>query len=234
VTNWTYPTVTDYWDQQRGAIDDAGKRLEKLSADRRRDALEEIAAAVTEHVRALPDELILAVAVAVADDLYKAASSTDRWDDSLRTYLEASAGVFFSRLANRGLLVQYAVDNAWDDLTRPAELFPAWYAAAGLIFICPQVVAFELIVGAGDAAPVVDKTVAEAHLEEARIVSASIVTTCQAEGRHLVYLETDSAPGSFDSVLSKRGAKNAVTIFRTEAPAPGSAVQIWYPTQNAD
>lgn len=129
-----YPRLTDYWDEQVGAIDTGAQRLAELPQDARQAALSAIQAAVTEHVRVVPDDLLAQAAVAFADDLYKAACGIDRWDDALDDYLAASAATMSARLTERGLHLQYLVDNAWQDLTKPLHLLPQWYQAAGFVY----------------------------------------------------------------------------------------------------
>jgi hypothetical protein len=98
-----YPRLTDDWDEQVGAIDTGARRLAELPQEARQAALNAIHAAVTEHVRVVPDDLLAKAAVAFADDLYKAACGIDRWDDALDVYLAASAGTMSARLTERGL-----------------------------------------------------------------------------------------------------------------------------------
>ena len=41
----------------------------------------------------------------------------------------------------------------------------------------------------------------------------------------LDYVET-----SFDAAFSKTGEPGFVTVFRNQAPEPGTTVSVWYPT----
>lgn len=167
--------------------------------------------------------------VAFADDLYKAACGIDRWDDALEDYLAASAGTMTARLGERGFHVQYLIDNAWEDLTKPVQLLPHWYQAAGFVYACPQVVARQLATGDGvDAAADVQQLFAQ-YGPEARDVTSQLVARCQAERRSFVQLDVDSVEQSFDTAMQARGAAGVITIFRDQAPEPGTQVAAWLP-----
>lgn len=217
-----YPRLTDYWDEQVGAIDTGARRLAELSEDAGRAALHAISAAVTEHVRVVPDDLLAKVAVSFADDLYKAACGIDRWDEALDSYLASSAGTMSARLTERGLHLQYLVDNAWQDLTKPLHLLPHWYHAAGFVYACPAVVAFQLAAHDGLDAEPEPRVVLDRYGSEARDVVNQLMGRCQVERRPVAQLDTDSTPQSFDVALSARGKAGVITVFRDAAPEPGN------------
>lgn len=224
-----YPRLTDYWDEQVRAIDTGARRLADLSEDTGQAALDAIHAAVTEHVRVVPDDLLAKVAVSFADDLYKAACGIDRWDDSLDDYLAASAGTMSAHLTERGLHLQYLVDNAWQDLTKPLQLLPRWYQAAGFVYACPAVVALQLAAHDGLDAAADVYGVLQRYGSEARDVVDQLVGRCQLERRPVMQLDTDSTKQSFDVALSARGKAGVVTVFRDAAPEPGTQVAAWLP-----
>ena len=93
----------------------------------------------------LDDELFLSAAAAAADDLYKAACAIDRWDEGIGDYLAASSETLWRLFSERGFTLQYLVDNVFDVLERPLELFPVWYQAAGLAYVSPQALARKLM-----------------------------------------------------------------------------------------
>jgi len=222
------PKITDYWDERVQAIDKAAAELHEL--DDRERAVSEISAAVREHVRVLPDETLLRAAVPVLDDLYKAACSSGRWDAKLGSYLDASAGTFLALMAERGYRCQYLVDNAWEDMTRPLQLFPSWYGAAGAVYACPQNIAFELM-HTDDPSTTRDDLarMLPTYIREARDVAARLVDTCRDDGRHLVLLDTDFEEQSFALPFKQAGATGVLTVFRNEAPVAGTTVQTWFP-----
>jgi len=226
---WMYPRITDYWDEQVGAIDSAAHRLGELPPDARRAALGAIEAAVAEHARVLSDGLLAQVAVAFADDLYKAACGITRWDDALGEYLTASAGTMCGQLTARGLHLQYLVDNAWQDLTKPLRLLPYWYQAAGFVYACPADVALHLAKSDGGDPDGDPHEMLKRYGAEARAVVNQLISRCQSERRPFVQLDTDSTDESFEAALSARGAAGVITVFRDAAPDPGTEVAVWLP-----
>lgn len=222
MNDWMHRKITDYWDSATREPESAADRLDQLDDSGRARALTEIADAVTEHLRVLPDDVMLQAAVPVIDDLYKGACYAGRWDSSLEAYLEASASTFFSGLADRGLMVQYAVDNAWEDLTRPLQLFPSWFTACGFVYVCPQALAQQLEqAGPSGTGGSVDA--------ESRHVASELMVRCQEAQRHFVHLDADCAEDSFEPVFALREAPGVLTIFRNDAPEPGSKISVWYP-----
>lgn len=224
---WMLPRITDYWDEQLRAVDAGARRLEAVPAAEREAAVEAICASVREHVRVLPDDLFVQAAIAVADDLYRAACATDRWDNAIRDYLTASAGTFAGELSRRGYRLQYLVDNAWEDMARPIELMPHWYQAAGFTYACPQLIAIHL--AQGDASKRELQLVIQQHVAEARDVTSQLISRCQAEGRHFMQLDTDCAEDSFETAFRACEQPGVITIFRNEAPEPGTTVAVWLP-----
>ena len=138
VTNvWMQRKLTDYWDTAQDAIDRHAAALESLDDFELALALREIESAVAEHVRVCSDETMLMAAVPVVDDLYRWASATQQWGGTYPDYLEASAATFFRLLRERGYMLQYLVDNCYEDLSRPLQLFEACFSRAGLTYVCP-------------------------------------------------------------------------------------------------
>ncbi len=213
--SWMPPRITDFWDQQQDAINAAARDLEAMPSSERPEALSEIAASVEWHCEALPHELHRQVAVPFVEDLYRAAIDIDRWDEHLGEYLDASAGTYTRWLSANHIRLQYLINNTWDDMSRPTDLFPRWFKAAGFVFACPQLISAMLTEASGS-----DGTA------EARYLCNRIVEACHERNGHLVCLDVDSTPDSFALPLSKAGEAGVVTILRDEAPAPGTTVRV--------
>lgn len=227
---WMLPKLTDYWDPASGAINAHGQHLEALEQPELYAALDDIEAAVSDHVGALDDDLLLKGALVVSDYLYRSACAMDRWDDGLADYLGASAGTFMRSLSERGFMLQYVVDNHWDDLSRPLDLFPHWYEAACISYVCPQAIVPMLAEGDAEAEALDLGDQVPLFINEARHVAHKIVASCQEERRHLFHLDCDSAKGCFSSVERVRGDAGILTVCRNDAPGPDTTVQAWYPT----
>jgi hypothetical protein len=221
------PKLTDYWDRRAGAIDAYSARLDALSGAERHAAIGEITAAVTEQVRVLPGDLLVHGAVAIVDDIYAGASATTRWDQGLADYLDASAGTFLRLLAEQGVIVQYLVDNAWPDMTKPLKLLRPWLNHAGLVYVCPQAIAVDLAEGDGASGDVVD--LINRYRDESRHVADQLVQRCQSTRRHFMHLDTDWEKESFSAAFKMAGAPGVMTIFRNQPPDQGTEVDTWPP-----
>jgi hypothetical protein len=215
------PKITDYFDGDR--VSEAAADLGRLDALARARTLRELEAAVAEHVRVLPDELLASAMVAVADDLYRSANVVDKWDADVEDYLRSTAGTFWRAVGERGLMLRYLVDNSFESLERPAELFPIWFQACGIVYVCPQAVAAEL--RAHDGA---DEVGLAEYADEARHVVERVIARCQGERRHLLLLDLDGDEGAFEPLLADRDL-DVVSVFRVEAPEAGTKVQVWPP-----
>jgi hypothetical protein len=224
------PKLTDYWDSGTRTIDSSAVQLSELPPDQKDNASRELSAAVSEHMRVLPDKLLVQAAIAIVDDLYKASCWIDRWNADVAAYLDATAGVFFSMFAERGFTAHYLVDNGFDDMERPIRLFPEWFRAAGIVYACPQVVGFELVSKMeGEHVPLSERL--PNYIHEARDIVESMLDRCRAESRHFFLLDLDFDEQSFHTSLQEKDANGTLTIFRNEAAQLGTKVVAWLPKE---
>ena len=220
------PKLTDYWDYSSTtrAVDGLATRLASLSEEEKKAALMESGAAVQEHVRVFPDKLLATAAVAVADDLYKAACWIDRWDSDLEAYLKATAAAFWASFSARGLTLHYLVDNVFEDLSRPLALFLEWFRSCGIVCVCPQAIAARVQFG---GAKETRRDIAQrmpTYMREARDVAETILDRCRAESRHFFLLDLDYEEHSFRSSLAETNQDGLLTVFRNQAADPGTTV----------
>ena len=222
------PKITDYWDQQVNAIERMSAAVLELAPPERAVAVEQIQASIARHVAVFDDDLLLRAAVPVADDLYKAACWIGHWDEGVAAYLGASSATFWSLLAERGFTLQYLVDNVFETLERPLNLFPVWYEAAGLVYISPQAIARELMQGdAGPEAPF--DLLLPRYNREARHVAAMLIDRCHDEQRSFALVDADFEEETFRSAFALAGKPGMLTIFRNEAADAGTNVSTWFP-----
>jgi hypothetical protein len=220
------PKVTDYWDTNADACNVMAGHLAGLAGAARQQTLTALTAAVTAHVRVLEDTVLLEAAIPVADDLYKAANRIDRWDRDLHDYLEATAATFWSAFSQRGFTLRYVVDNTFRDLSRPLQLFPYWFLAAGLVYVSPQYAAAELILRTiGAEAPVTD--LLPSRIREARDVVEQLLGECEEKGDNFILLDLDFDLSYIDRFAVRKD--RTLTLFRNEAPEPGTKVKVVYP-----
>ena len=66
--NWFLPKITDYWDWTRDSLEKYAAEIMMASPEVRAKSLSAIREAITEHVRVLPERILLNVLCTVADD----------------------------------------------------------------------------------------------------------------------------------------------------------------------
>lgn len=205
------PKISDYWDTAKEAVPRFAAELAAQSPTAAKQTTSAIRAAVTEHVRVLSDQWLPRVAFVVAEDLYRAANTITAWNASVADYLACSAGTFFALLSQRGFRLHYVIDNSFQEMQRPIQLFPLWFQACGIEYQCPQLVESKF------------------GLEptESQAVVSDVLRGFFAHGRHYVLLDTDSIESSFDAPLEQRDTKGILTVIRTEAPGPESIASMY-------
>src|SRR6266478_7518212 len=136
--DWALANITGYWDQSTRAIERLSRELKQIPPKSRAAQQSLIRAAVGRKIGALSDQELMKAASVMADDLYKAAGQMTSWDDALEQYLSVSSGAFLAALSARGCVVNYVIDNRFEDLAAPVGWYPRWFTTADLFYICPQ------------------------------------------------------------------------------------------------
>jgi hypothetical protein len=234
MNDWMYPKLTDYWDFNVRALPAGAGRLDQKAESEWPAEQAMIESALTEHVRAVPDELLRKAALSYADDLYKEASASTTWGGGFPVYLHTCAGTLSRLFTERGIRIQYLIDNEYEDMTRPLQLFPEWFGYCGFVYACPQSAVMKLAEHDGVAETSDFDDLCARYIDEARHLVDQIVERAQREGRHVVQLDTDSAPGSYDVAMRAVKEPGTITVSRSEAPEPGSHVDVWMADEMAD
>ena len=228
------PKITDYWDANRGVPHPFWEVVTQAKGNDRALILQLIQDSITEHVRVLSDENLCNAAFVMVDDLYKSANNTAAFDEGIRQYLGASAGVFSALFSKRGYVIHYIVDNEFSNteigVERPLGLFPLWFRASGLAYICPQELALHLMKADGINRSEFCLKLSQ-YVREARYVSDKVLDSCHSENRHYVFLDLDSTDTSFGKAFSSSDMPGVLTIFRNEAPIQGSKCEVGFPTR---
>jgi hypothetical protein len=216
------PKITDYLDPRTDALQQFADKVE-ISPHPERD-LEAIREAVSEHTRALPLKWLWTVSYVLADDLYRAGNRLPLFAEQHRQYLEASAGTFFQRFHEKGYVLRYAINNSFEQtdfgMQRPLYLLPALFAAAGLVYVCPETLSLELMKHDGLPSSQFLKNY-PLYEAESRDVAKLLVGKCNEMRRSYVVLEL----GDTEELLSEMSADsetNVVAVFRNEAPVAGN------------
>jgi hypothetical protein len=226
--DWALASITDYWDQGACAIERLSRELKQMPHKSRAAQQSLIRAAVGRRIGALPDQDLMKAASVMADDLYKAAGQIAFWDDALEQYLSASSGAFLSALSARGYVVNYVIDNRFEELTAPVGWYPRWFTTADLFYICPQHLACWTMKDE-DQPETEWQALLPNYIGRARELADAMVARCRNESRHFVFLDTDAADNSFSAAMRTQGVPGVIRIFRREAPSISSGCVVTFP-----
>jgi len=226
--DWALPNINGYWDQSVRAIERLSRELKEVPAKSRVAQQSLIRAAIGRRIGGLSDRDLMKAASVMADDLYQAAGQIDFWDDALEQYLSASSGAFLAAVSARGYVVNYVIDNRFEDLAAPVRWYPRWFTTADLFYICPQHLACWTMKDEGKpetewAALLPD------YIERGRELADAMVARCRNEGRHFVFLATDSNNACFSATMRTQGLPGVIRIFRREAPSAGNKCVVTFP-----
>ena len=226
--DWMLRRITDYWDQRVRAIDRLSRALRAIPSSDYLAKVTSLQAAIVRHVGVLTDQHLIMAAVALADDLYKAADESSYWDEALEQYLTASAGTFFGALSSRGYQVNYVIDNSYDDLSRPTRFYPMWFRGAGITYICPQHTA-SLMMEHDRVLESEWSGEMERYIQEGRDIASQAISRCRTEKRSFVFLAIDGNEECLKNAYAAVGSPGVIGIFRKEAPIPGSGISVTMP-----
>jgi hypothetical protein len=229
--DWALPNITSYWDQSVQAIERLSRQLKEVPPKSRAAQQSLIRAAVGRRVGTLSDQDLMRAASVMADDLYQAVGQITFWDDALEQYLSASSGAFLAAVSARGYVVNYVIDNNFDDLAGPVRRFPRWFTTADLFYICPQHLACWTMKDEGRPETAWPALMPN-YIERARELADAMVARCRNEGRHFVFLATDSNEESFSAAMRTQGLPGVIRIFRRDAPFPNSKCVVTFPAKS--
>jgi len=230
--NWNNPI--DYWDQNKKAILRNTRRLDKLGDTDRKAAYEQIRDTIRRYAHQLEDEQLMNLVVTMVEDLYKFANEEAVIVGPLFEYLDAFGRTLTKIVRERGYVIRYVVGNQFFDvdllMLGPFKNFHKTFNVVGFVYICPQLLGFNLMQHDGIKTSEYLKVIPR-YIDEARDVSNNLVTKCKEENRHYTFLEVDYQVGVLDIALEGREAPGVLSIFRNEAPIAGSKVAITFPKQ---
>jgi hypothetical protein len=170
----------------------------------------------------------------MVDDLYKYVNDEVLMDRALFAYLDAFARTFTKTVRERGYVIHYIVENQFSDvdflMVGPFDLFPKVFNAAGFVYVCPHQLALQLMQADGVAVSQYSRAIAQ-YIAEARVVGNRLVNQCYGTGQHYVFLEADYQEDALDIALQGSGAPGVLSVFRNDAPVPGSTVSVSFPDQ---
>jgi hypothetical protein len=232
---WMLPKISDYLNPQTDAVQRFADKLE-ISPNPERD-LKEIREAVSEHTKVLPLKWLLTASWLIADDLYKTGNSLSLWAEQHGQYIQASAGTFFQRFQEKGFVLRYGINNSFEQtdfgMQRPLHLLPALFAAAGLVYVCPETLSLDLMKHDGIPSSQFLKTYGR-YETESRHVALDLLKKCNQMRKSYIVLELSDHKELLSEISADSDSEtNAVTVFRSEPPIAGSNVSVKLP-ENVD
>ena len=229
INPWMLPKISDYLDSQTDAVQRFADKVE-ISPHPERD-LKEIREAVSEHTRVLPLKWLLTWSYVMADDLYKTGNRLPLFAEQHRQYIDASAGTFFQRFHEKGYVLRYAINNSFEQtdfgMQRPLYLLPALFAAAGLVYVCPETLSLDLMKHDGIPSGEFLKTYGR-YEAESRDVCSTLLKECNAMRKSYVLLELGDSQELL-SEISADSETNVVKLFRNEPPVAHTHVSVTLP-----
>ena len=233
MNKWVFKNIFDYWDQNQDAVYRCSTEIAGLDESKQAEAFDLISQSMTIHADNLNDKELLMAAFSMSEDLYKAANRAPTlFDETVQQYLTSSAGVFCKALMKRGFVIHYIIDNefekTFDGMVRPLDLYQGWFQAAGLIYVCPQSIALEIMTQDRHERSEYFNLL-PAFADEARDVANDVLDQCHSKRLHYVFLDTDSNPDSFQKAFNADSQPGVLTIFRNEPPIEGSKSSANFP-----
>lgn len=233
---WLFNKITDYWDNQtKNNIFEYSQIIGFSPEDKKTRALQEIREAMYEHTAILNDEQLTYAAFIIADDIYKSANEIELFNVYISEYLQASAGTFYDILSQRGFCLHYLANNLYAGsasagLIRPLQFFRYFFQPAGIEYICPHEIAWQLMKRDGLRVADYDTNIAD-YLNQAQVVGDMMIDECHDLNRHYFNLQIDGEESNFAGSLARVKDKGVITVFRSEPPMRGTNCEVIFPPE---
>ena len=231
------PKITDYWDTLADAVQIQSLKLAKGNGAVRKSQVSDLKSSIAKHVDALSNAHLAVAAYIAAEDLYKTvANLTEYPEEVVLDYLQATAGTFFQLLQERGFILRHFIDNEFEEnLGGPINLFPEWYDKCGLLYICPQEIAFKAMQSKPDFEPADIMGKLPNYVEEGWKIAKVLVQRCEDDDHNYVFLianasATDQATyvnERYDAASSK--GLHPIFVFRDKAAKAHTRSTVKFP-----
>ena len=229
--------ITDYWDALTDVVQNQSLKLAQDNIAERESHVRDLKISIAKHVDALSDAHLAMAAFIAAEDLYKTVANLGEYpNEAVLDYLQATAGTFFQLLQKRGFIIRHFIDNEFgDQLGGPISLFPGWYDQCGLMYICPQEIAFKAMQSEPGFSPedIVGKL--PNYVERGWEVAKELVSECEANDRDYVFLIANAA--AFDPTAyieeccdaASNDGLHPIFVFRNQAADPSTTATAKFP-----
>ncbi len=217
-----------------------GREFSLLEEEDQVTAAEAISDAITAAMDKLAatgdDQALWDLTLAMTDAMYGAALRLVQvkvYAQVVSRYIGAVGRPFYSWLTAHGMQMNYCVNCEGDDVPHAWREFPEFFAASGLVYACPQnmaYVGFER--GAVEGDDYAEKR--ENFINDAFFVVRRMLKNSMAQGRSIICVDADANPRTFEKLLACKGKPGYLVVERTgELFTPAvQKVQVWYPETN--
>lgn len=226
--NWELTSLWAYFDnRERNSIIEYSKEYGKLSLEEREQADSLMRNRIVGHLSQLAEnkEHIQRAAVTVIDDIYRSVNMAYSFDENTLNYLGATARVAMRFFSQCGVQIHYCTNNTFSDFLRPFSAFEIFFGAAGIVYICPQSIAWKLMQHDKGDIPM-DNFVLyyKDYIEESVGIADDIRSRCVENGMHYIHLDIDGGNESFEKDMQFCEKPGHLVIFRDEPPIDKSTV----------
>ncbi len=221
--NWNVGKITDYFDNRnQNNIWEYSQEYAKLSMEEK----PKVDALLRDNIQGYLDyiesmrqpDLLRMIAGTIVDDIYRSANLLYYYSDDVADYLRATSAVIMNWYSKRGIQIHYMSNNTYSDMQRPLIVFPMMFKRSGLLFICPQHIAWQ---------EMEKRDILIEHFclyfkdfeKSSRDEASDLIQRCCESGVHYIHLDIDGGLPSFEKEIRDcRGKKGHYLFFKEEAP----------------
>lgn len=171
-------------------------------------------------------KLLGMIGAVIMDDIYRSGNLMTIYNDRVMEYLHATAKVVMDWYRHHDIMIHYLCNNTFSDFLRPLVIFPRMLSNSGLVYICPQHLAWLQMNEKGipyDNFHTYYEEYEEAAFEEAQ----DLIRQCSKFGIHYLHLDIDGGQRSFETDFSYIDEPGHVVVLRKEAPQDSSQIEIF-------
>ena len=228
--NWELNSVFYYFDnRERNCIAEYSNEYGKLSDAERKEADRLMKNRIEGHLDQMSGdfEQIQMAAECIVDDIYRSVNLAYMFNGAVFAYLNATAKVAMDWFTRRGLQIHYLTNNTYSDMTRPFRIFEPFFNAAGLEYICPQHILWEVLNEKREITMEIYRRAFDTIGHVARNLWAKErIEDCCKSGRHYLHLDIDGDDDSFKVDTQFAQKDGHLVVFRSENPLDNPHVHV--------
>lgn len=227
--NWQLGKATDYFDNStKNCIWEYSQQYGKLSMNERPLVDLQIKNRIEgwlDQIAAYNDSLLPMVAGTIVDDIYRSVNLSYYFNDDVTDYLNVTAKAVTNWYKNHGMQIQYITNNTFSDMLRPLVVFPKYFAKTGLLYLCPQYCAWEMMKERGIPIEHFQLYYRDYAADAIAVTNELIRRSCMA-GAHYIHLDVDAPAVAFEADFEYHSGIKNIRIIRQEAPQDSARFEL--------